>query len=127
MPCGTAAFDPFGVVQEAPADLPLFYAGRLVDREAQLVHMRARFYAPELGQFLTPDPSLLEGGENVVDVSGGEEQQSSTVHAEPLRPQLHLGCRLLARHVQHCPRFGRSVGREPQQQSRLADARIARD
>ena len=60
----TAAFDPFGVVQEAPADLPLFYAGRLVDREAQLVHMRARFYAPELGQFLTPDPSLLEGGEN---------------------------------------------------------------
>ena len=32
--------------------------------------MRARFYAPELGRFLTPDPSLLEGGENAYAYAG---------------------------------------------------------
>ncbi len=60
------AFTPFGELARGPRDpdRPLFYAGRLVDREAGLVSMRARFYVPELGRFLDPDPAGLAGGLN---------------------------------------------------------------
>ncbi|MBL4846256.1 MAG: RHS repeat-associated core domain-containing protein, partial [Planctomycetes bacterium] len=60
-----ARFLPFGELLEAPdADRPVFFAGRLVDRATGLVNMRARDYCPELGRFLTPDPSGLAGGIN---------------------------------------------------------------
>ncbi len=59
------AFTPFGAVARGPEDeRPLFYAGRRVDLAAGLVDLRARFYVPELGRFLTPDPAGLVGGIN---------------------------------------------------------------
>ncbi|MGE0710390.1 MAG: RHS repeat-associated core domain-containing protein [Planctomycetota bacterium] len=60
-----AELDPWGEAVAAPgADRPLFFAGRLVDRAAGLVNLRARWYDPSLGRFLTPDPSQLRGGVN---------------------------------------------------------------
>lgn len=58
-----AAFDPWGVLEQAPAaDRPVFFSGRLVDRDAGLVNLRARFYDPALGRFLTRDPAGPRGG-----------------------------------------------------------------
>jgi RHS repeat-associated protein len=58
-----AAFDPWGVLEGAPAaDRPVFFSGRLVDRDAGLVNLRARWYDPALGRFLTRDPAGLRGG-----------------------------------------------------------------
>lgn len=59
-----AALDPFGDVVTPPAttDRPVLFAGRLVDRETGLVDLRARFYAPDLGRFLDPDPVGVVGG-----------------------------------------------------------------
>src|SRR5206468_140453 len=54
--------DPFGRVRTLPGSLPVFFAGRPYDPVAGLYDMRARFYDPELGRFLTPDPSGPEGG-----------------------------------------------------------------
>ena len=63
--CDAAAFLPFGELEQAPeASRPVFFAGQLVDRETGLVHMGRRDYCPELGRFLTPDPSGLHGGLN---------------------------------------------------------------
>jgi RHS repeat-associated protein len=60
-----ASFTPFGELVEGPGQgRPVFWAGRPVDREAGLVELRARFYDPELGRFLTPDPAGLAGGIN---------------------------------------------------------------
>lgn len=60
-----AAFDAWGALTRAPAaGRPVFFAGRLVDPVAGLVHLRARFYDPALGRFLTPDPAGLLGGAN---------------------------------------------------------------
>ncbi|KYF71323.1 PAAR-like domain-containing protein [Sorangium cellulosum] len=40
---------------------PLRFAGQWADKEAGLIYHRHRWYAPELGLFLTPDPLGLEG------------------------------------------------------------------
>jgi RHS repeat-associated protein len=57
-----AELDPFGRVLAAPGSRPVFFAGRIWDADAELYDLRARFYDPELGRFLTPDPSGLSGG-----------------------------------------------------------------
>lgn len=63
--CDRASFLPFGELEQAPgAARPVFFAGKLVERETGLVHMGQRDYCPDLGRFLTPDPSGLHGGLN---------------------------------------------------------------
>lgn len=86
--CDAASFLPFGELDQAPAaGRPVFFAGKLVDRETGLVHMGRRDYCPDLGRFLTPDPSGLHGGLNAyvyvsnrplecVDPSGLSEEPS---------------------------------------------------
>jgi RHS repeat-associated protein len=62
--------DPWGAGRAA-TDRPVFFAGHLVDAVAGLVPMRARWYDPSLGRFLTPDPAGLAAGPNAyVYVSG---------------------------------------------------------
>lgn len=62
---GRAALGPFGEVLRGPGgERPVVFAGRPVDPTTGLVNMRARWYAPDLGRFLDPDPIGLEGGAN---------------------------------------------------------------
>uniref|UniRef100_UPI00272A6548 HNH/ENDO VII family nuclease n=1 Tax=Xenorhabdus sp. PB61.4 TaxID=2788940 RepID=UPI00272A6548 len=42
----------------------LQYAGQCLDEESGLVYNRFRYYSPVAGQYLTPDPIGLAGGEN---------------------------------------------------------------
>ena len=57
-----ARYDAFGRLLAGPSDLPLIYAGRPLDPVTGLIAMRARFYEPSLGRFLTPDPAGLRDG-----------------------------------------------------------------
>ncbi|MFL1524379.1 RHS repeat-associated core domain-containing protein [Pseudomonas sp. O230] len=45
-------------------DQPLRFQGQYFDSESGLHHNRHRYYQPELGRYLTPDPSKLGGGLN---------------------------------------------------------------
>jgi len=54
---GTYSYDPYGnVTSAAGAPNPLRYAGQYTDPETGLVYLRARYYDPSTGQFLTRDP-----------------------------------------------------------------------
>jgi RHS repeat-associated protein len=54
---GTSDYDPYGgVVRHGSAISPLGYAGQYTDVETGLVYMRARYYDPTTGQFITKDP-----------------------------------------------------------------------
>ena len=51
-------YDPFGSITRKGKELgnPLTYTGRFFDKESGLYYYRARYYAPNLGVFLSPDP-----------------------------------------------------------------------
>ena len=60
-PVGRYEFDSFGNVllrQGTALALPPRYAGRPLDAAIGLYDMRARFYDPRVGRFITPDPLL---------------------------------------------------------------------
>ena len=65
-----ADYFPFGRLRNEPPDFecPLF-TGRMWDAESGLYYFGARYYDPELGRFITPDP--WTGGPD--DVRLGEE------------------------------------------------------
>lgn len=44
---------------------PLRYAGQYLDEETGLHYTTYRYYAPEVGRFITPDPIGLQGGLNL--------------------------------------------------------------
>jgi RHS repeat-associated protein len=52
------AYDPFGVPL-AGGDVynPYRYTGEACDEEVELLYLRARYYQPEVGRFITKDPS----------------------------------------------------------------------
>jgi RHS repeat-associated protein len=51
------AYDPFGVpVVEGDGSNPYRYTGEAWDAEVELLYLRARYYQPEVGRFLTKDP-----------------------------------------------------------------------
>ena len=52
----TYAFDPFGMPLSAGGGLPYGFAGEWWDPAAGLLYLRARWYAPGTGRFLTTDP-----------------------------------------------------------------------
>jgi RHS repeat-associated protein len=53
----TADYDPYGrVARHGGVVSPLGFAGQYTDVETGLVYMRARYYDPTTGQFLTRDP-----------------------------------------------------------------------
>lgn len=55
---GTTTYDPYGRTISATgvATSPLGYDGQYTDSESGLVYLRARYYEPSTGQFLTVDP-----------------------------------------------------------------------
>jgi RHS repeat-associated protein len=54
----------FGVVQEGAGLTPVRFPGQIADEETGLHYNRYRYYDPQLGRFLSPDPLGLEGGLN---------------------------------------------------------------
>ena len=53
---GRTAYEPFGAVRSQSGDVPfLGFAGELTD-PTRLIYLRARYYEPSLGRFLSVDP-----------------------------------------------------------------------
>jgi RHS repeat-associated protein len=68
-------FDPYGnpAVGSSAADSRFGYAGQYTDRATGLIYMRARWYDPATGQFITTDPIGLDSGEtNLYRYAGGD-------------------------------------------------------
>lgn len=59
-PLGTYTYDPYGAVAASTGtfDPLLDYAGQYTDGETGFQYLRARYYDPDTGQFLTRDPLL---------------------------------------------------------------------
>jgi RHS repeat-associated protein len=56
------AYDPFGVpVMGGDEYNPYQYTGEAWDAEVELLYLRARYYQPEVGRFITKDPWAGEG------------------------------------------------------------------
>ena len=51
-------YSSFGLINSYTPAQPLLYAGQYRDAESGLYYLRARYYDPALGQFLTVDPAL---------------------------------------------------------------------
>jgi RHS repeat-associated protein len=59
-----ATLKAFGEVEDERAvqtDTPLRFPGQYADRETGLHYNRFRYYDPELGRFISPDPTSIEG------------------------------------------------------------------
>jgi RHS repeat-associated protein len=57
---GTATYDAYGnpTAPTTGATTPFGYAGQYTDAESGLIYLRARFYDPSTGQFLSRDPAV---------------------------------------------------------------------
>lgn len=44
---------------------PFYFQGRVYDKETELYHFRSRWYDPETGRWLSPDPIGISGGVNL--------------------------------------------------------------
>ena len=65
---------PFGEI-ERPAGVPLsrqLFNARDWDPDARLYHVRARFYDPATGRFISPDPIRFKGGWNLYAYAGND-------------------------------------------------------
>ena len=59
-------YDSFGNVlcdKRPQLDLPLGFAGGVMDRDTGLVRFGCRYYLPEVGRFIAPDPARWRGGD----------------------------------------------------------------
>ena len=66
---GRGWFGPYGASQElADADGSRQMAGMIFDAEIGLYYFNQRYYSPQLGRFLTPDPRFLGQPERELDV-----------------------------------------------------------
>src|SRR3954470_7312230 len=62
----TYTFDSFGKQTASNGSLtsPFRYTGREFDSETGLLYLRARYYSPEVGRFVSEDPIQFNGGIN---------------------------------------------------------------
>ena len=68
-------FDPYGnpAAGSSTVDSRFGYAGQYTDRQSGLIYMRARWYDPAAGQFITSDPIGMASGEtNLYRYAGGD-------------------------------------------------------
>jgi RHS repeat-associated protein len=66
-------YSPFGTLQDssgATAANQIRFAARELDKETGLYFVRARYYDPTLGRFISEDPIGLEGGINLYTYAG---------------------------------------------------------
>ncbi len=74
---GRAEYTPYGVISHTSGvmDTPYLFNGAYgvqTDFQTGLIHMRARYYHPWLGRFLSEDPIQFEGGMNWFAYCGGD-------------------------------------------------------
>jgi RHS repeat-associated protein len=64
---GSTQFHPFGEVtaQTGGADNPYGFTGRRLDSDSGLMYYRTRYYAPDMGRFISQDTIGYEGGLNL--------------------------------------------------------------
>ena len=83
----------WGEQQAATAKLPgtsetvynrLQYAGREYDIATGLVHMRARYYDPALGRFISEDPIGFAGGINPYAYAGNDPVNTTDPYGKPI-------------------------------------------
>ncbi|MEO0852031.1 MAG: RHS repeat-associated core domain-containing protein, partial [Cyanobacteria bacterium J06648_11] len=69
----TFSYGPFGETGvEGTSGNPFRYAGRRIDSETGFYYSRARYYVPELGRFLQPDPIVYGDNMNVYAYVGND-------------------------------------------------------
>ncbi|PTR22799.1 RHS repeat-associated protein [Luteibacter sp. OK325] len=81
----TASYDyaPFGrSVLDPPANGP-GYTGHVSDDDSGLVYMQARYYDPNVGRFLSPDPSLPSPSDLFTQNRFVYAENAPTVHTDP--------------------------------------------
>jgi RHS repeat-associated protein len=61
----TRQYDPYGKLRQGQATSGYAFTGREWDAEIGLYYYRARYYDPELGRFLSADPSGMVDGPNL--------------------------------------------------------------
>jgi RHS repeat-associated protein len=68
------AYQPFGVMDRNDQNVPnsLRWKGLQYDAESGLYYVRARYYAPDLGRFVSEDPIGLDGGINQYRFAGND-------------------------------------------------------
>jgi RHS repeat-associated protein len=72
-------YDPYGyeVASSGSLTQPLRWKGREYDAETGLIYMRARYYDPTVGRFISEDPIGLAGGINPYTFADGESVNNS--------------------------------------------------
>lgn len=80
-------YDPWGLPQGGTGTVenPFRYNGRELDAETGLYFNRARYYDPQLGRFISPDPIGLDGGINLYAYVGNDpvnQRDPSGLYAE---------------------------------------------
>ncbi|AZZ36488.1 hypothetical protein CIK05_06685 [Bdellovibrio sp. qaytius] len=80
--------DEFGRVEKntAPGFQPFGFSGGLYDANTTLVQFGARWYDPEIGRWLSKDPSLFNGGENLYAYA--ENNPINLIDVTGLSPQV---------------------------------------
>ena len=99
--CGTVAqrvdYDAFGTITtQTGAGFQAFgFAGGLVDADTGLVQMGARWYRPAIGRFISKDPTLFGGGDNLYAYANGDPvnfvDPDGTLPILPVIPPLAKG------------------------------------
>lgn len=92
---------------------PWRFASKRVDPETGLLHFGRRYYDPELGRWLTPDPAGYQDGPNLY----------AYVHNRPLTHFDLYGLLTQASQGATCPRCGRPLPRQQPGTNNIASAR----
>jgi RHS repeat-associated protein len=73
------SYQPFGVLERNDQGVPnsLRWKGLQYDTESGLYYMRARYYSPDMGRFLSEDPIGLAGGINPYTFGGNDPVNNS--------------------------------------------------
>src|SRR5439155_16096883 len=67
----TRTYDAFGSFTGTGSDdVPLGFAGLVWDADVGLYYARARWYDPQVGRFLSPDPGMIEAGRSAYEYAG---------------------------------------------------------
>jgi RHS repeat-associated protein len=88
-------YSPFGetTIFQQQVSQPILFHGREYDAETKLYYVRARYYDPAVGRFISQDPIWLEGGINLYAFSNnaptvGRDPSGTRVCIEGIDPSL---------------------------------------
>ena len=96
----TYQFDPYGNLSASSGLItnPFHFAGQFQDPESGLIYLRARYYEPATGQFITPDPIFQSTRQRYAYVSGSPLNGTDPYGLCNLNPFARDSCAAAARH-----------------------------